>query len=64
MTHCPTPWKRSYSTQGGANRALGNLRASQRRLAAFQHIYQCPCGSWHVGDRRRKPRRSKPKGAW
>jgi len=64
MPHCPTPWKQSHPGPGSADAQLASLRRNRRAFAAFQHIYQCPCGAYHVGDRRKKPRRSKPKGAW
>lgn len=66
MAHCPTPHKIAYADPGSAGTALNNLKRSRAgRFAAFQRAYACPCGSWHIGDRRRrKPRRRKPKGSW
>ena len=65
MAHCPTPWKATYPDPGSAGTELDNLKRSRKgRFAAFQAVYQCGCGSWHIGDRRKKPRRKKPRGSW
>lgn len=66
VRRCPTPAKKAHATKAEAEKHAGALYRREGR-AALVHAYQCPCGAWHVGGRKRPrttARRKNRKGAW
>lgn len=53
---CPTPAKKGYKNRATAKRHMWGLLkkpTSQRRDWQRLHVYECPCGMYHVGHGRR-----------
>lgn len=55
---CRTPWKVAHPSKAAAEKHAGGLYAKEGK-AALVRPYLCECGSWHVGGRKRAPRRGR-----